>query len=233
MTQTNDILSALLSNFPIAELSSGAQRTLFETLRTRLCDAPDAAEELKNLYKVRGFSDFALGLMWIVERASKNPGQISIGPEDETLLLSSFRRAVSEGAPQDSEEPAAGQQATAGGQGEGEIDVQVFAGQLEQLSDAVQGGSGGARMLLEDLVGECDDLSGRGGDPELSELATLVKEFLKFLSENDLFDDMRVINILSNVSSTVSQWANAPLDVRPGMLEEALGMLRDFKTHFE
>lgn len=233
MTQSNDILRALLANFPAAELPSGQPQRVFESIRARLTDAPDAGEELKNLYKVKGFSDFAMGLMWMVDRAEKNPGQVSIGPEDETLLLSSFRKAMAEVSPQAAAATHVQDLVQAGGGGTGEADPTVFAGQVEQFVEAVQGGSGGMRMLLEDLVAECDSVVLRGGAPDLVEFTTLFGEFLKFISESELFDDVRVINILSNVSSSVSSWANTPADARAGLLEEALNMLRDFKTHFE
>jgi hypothetical protein len=232
MTQSNDILRALLANFPASELPSGEPQRVFENIKTRLADAPDAAEELKNLYKVKGFSDFATGLMWMVDRAEKNPGKVSIGPEDETLLLSSFRKAVSEG-PLEASEVAPGQELGPEGGTTGQSDPRVFAGQVEQFAEAVQSGSGGMRMLLEDLVADCESIAQEGGAPDLAEFASLFGEFLKFISESDLFDDVRVINILSIVSSTVWVWANAPVDGQAGLLEEALIVLRDFKTLFE
>jgi hypothetical protein len=233
MTDTNDILRTLLSNFPAGELPAGEPQRLFDVIKTRISDAPDSGEELNNLYKVQGFSDFAMGLMWMVDRAKKNPGQIAIGPEDETLLLSSFRKAIAGHAPVQAESPAEPSTPTTGGLEQTELDVQAFAGQVEQLAEAVQSGSGGTRMLLEDLVVECDTIKGNGGSPDVMEFTTLFAEFLKYLSENELFDDVRVINILSNVSSTVSQWANTPADGRAGILEDALNLLRDFKSHFE
>jgi hypothetical protein len=233
MTQSNDILRALLANFPAAELPSGEPQRVFEIVKTRITDAPDAGEELKNLYKVKGFSDFAMGLMWMVDRAEKNPGQVSIGPEDETLLLSTFRKAMAEFAPEAAMATPVLDVGQPGGGGTGESDPKEFAGQVEQFSEAVQSGSGGTRMLLEDLASECDGIVQQGGAPDLVEFATLFGEFLKYISESELFDDVRVINILSNVSSAVSSWANTPADARAGLLEEALNMLRDFKTHFE
>lgn len=233
MTQSNDLLRALLQNFPAAELPAGEPQRVFEKIKARINDAPDAGEELKNLYKVKGFSDFAMGLMWMVDRAEKNPGQVSIGPEDETLLLSAFRKAVGEGSPQAVEEAPAQESSRVGGGDTGESDPRVFAGQVEQFSESVQSGSGGTRMLLEDLTVECDSVAQQGGVPELVEFATLFGQFLKFISESELFDDVRVINIISNVSSSFSSWANAPAEGREGLLEEALTMLRDFKSHFE
>ena len=233
MTQSDDLLRALLQNFPVAELPAGEPQRLFETIKARINDAPDAGEELKNLYRVKGFSDFAVGLMWMVDRAQKNPGQAAIGPEDETLLLSSFRKAVVEGSPRAAQEAPAQEPGQVEGGGTGESDPRVFAGQVEQFAESVQSGSGGTKMLLEDLTAECDSVVQQGGVPELVEFATLLGQFLKYISEGELFDDVRVINILSNVSSSFSGWANAPAEGREGLLEEALTMLRDSKSHFE
>lgn len=233
MTDTNDILRTLLSNFPAGELPPGEPQRLFDVIKARISDAPDSGEELNNLYKVRGFSDFAMGLMWMVDRAKKNPGQIAIGPEDETLLLSSFRKAIAGHAPVVADTPVQTPPPSTGGLETTELDVQAFAGQVEQLAEAVQSGSGGTRMLLEDLVVECETIKSGGGAPDSLEFAALFGEFLKYISESELFDDVRVINILSNVSSTVSQWANTSAGDRAGVLEDALNLLRDFKSHFE
>jgi len=233
MTDTNEILRTLLSNFPAGELPVGEPQRLFGQIRARLDQAPDASEELKNLYKVSGFSDFAMGLMWMVDRAQKNPGQISIGPEDETLLLSSFRKAIGARLAAESETPAEPAAPVSESVIGSELDVQAFAGQVEQLAEAVQSGSGGTQMLLEDLLVECESVTSRGGDSDVVGFASMFSDFMKYISEKELFDDVRVINILSNVSSTVSQWANTPADGRAGILEEALNLLRDFKTHFE
>ena len=228
MTQSNEILRTLLSNFPLAELPTGEQQSVFESVKNRLVEAPDSGEELKNLYRVTGFSQFAMGLMWMVDRAEKKPGQIAIGLEDETLLLSSFRKAMAE-------QSSPGQQSASAAEVKeiGEADEKAFAGQVEQFSESVQSGSGGTRMFLEDLVTESETIARQGGASELVEFSSLLAEFLKFISERELLDDVRVINIVSNVSSTISQWANTPPDARTGIMEEALNMLRDFKTQFE
>ena len=227
MTQPNAVLQSILSNFPAAELGSSEQQRVFEGVKSRLLGAPDAGEELKVLFKVTGFADFAMGLMWMIDRAEKSSGQIEFGPEDETLLLSAFRRAVGE-VP---DTPPAAAEGTAGGD-IGEVD-KTFATLVDQFSEAVQSGSGESKILLQDLVSECENVATRGGAEDIVELASLLAEFLKYITQSDLMDDVRVINIVSNVSSVVSQWSSTPASGRQGILEEALGSLRDFKSHFE
>jgi hypothetical protein len=223
MTQSNDILQSILSNFPVSELGSDTQQRLFESIKNRLIGAPDSFEELKTLYKVNGFADFATGLMWMVERAEKTSGQTAIGPEDETLLLSSFRKAAGEQAPsQEGSPPSADDEGEKG-----------FASLVEQFAEAVQSGAGESKMLLQDLISECESIGRRGGAADFVELSSYLAEFLKYISESDLLDDVRVINILSNASSVVSQWSITAASAREGILEEALASLRDFKSHFE
>ncbi len=206
---------------------------MFESIRSRLIDAPDSSEELKNLYKVKGFSDFATGLMWIVDRAIKNPGLAAIGPQDETLLLSSFRKAMAEIPSSGQESAPVAEVAVSSAKGAGTFDEKAYASQVEQLSDAIQSGSGGVKMLLEDLANESQAIGSRGEPAELTEFSTLLSEFLKYIGQNELLDDVRVINILSNVSSNISQWSKTPPESRADLMEETLSMLRDFKSHFE
>lgn len=224
MTQTNEVVRTLFANFPVAELGSDEQRQVFDHLKTRFGQIPDAAAELKNLYKVKGFSDFAAVMMWILERAQKDPQLAATSPEDETLLLSTFRRAMGEhGIPSSS--------LTDGGSGAN--DEKDLASQLERFSEAVQSGIEGRGAQLESLFNNCEEIASRDADADFKQFAALMAEFLKYIAESELLDDVRVINIVSNISSSVSQWAVSPSDARHRLMEEALGMLRDFRTHFE
>jgi hypothetical protein len=226
MTQTNEVVRTLFANFPIAELGSDEQRKVFDKLKTRFGQTADAAAELKNLYKVKGFSDFAAVLLWILERAQKEPQLAATSPEDETLLLSTFRRAMGEqGLPSAPVPLASG--------GTGASDETGFASQLERFSEVVQSGIEGRGAQLESLFNKCEGITNSTSDSDFKQFAALLADFLKYIAENELLDDVRVINIVSNVSSLVSQWAISPSEARHGLMEEALGMLRDFKTHFE
>jgi hypothetical protein len=225
MTQTNDVARTLFANFPIAELGSNEQRQVFDRLKTRFEQTSDAEAELKNLYKVKGFSDFAAVMMWILERAQKDPQLAATSSEDETLLLSTFRRAMGEQGM--SPEPAPSES------GGGATDERSFASQLERFSEAVQSGIEGRGTQLESLFNDCEGIANGSSDADFRQFGVLMTDFLKYIAESELLDDIRVINIVSNVSSSISQWAICPPDARHGMMEEALGMLRDFRTHFE
>ena len=226
MIQTNEVVRTLLANFPIAELGSDEQRQVFDRLKTRFGQTPDAAAELKDLYKVKGFSDFAAVMMWILERAQKDPQLAATSPEDETLLLSTFRRAMGEQGMPTAPDPSAGG-------GTGASDETGFALQLERFSEVVQSGIEGRGAQLEALFNTCEGIANESADADFKQFGALLADFLKYIAESELLDDVRVINIVSNISSSVSQWAISPSDARHGMMEEALGMLRDFKTHFE
>lgn len=104
---------------------------------------------------------------------------------------------------------------------------------LEQFTEAVQGGTGDRETLHRILLGiaEGPDLQAVGGDAE--QFSGLLADFVKYISDNQLFDDIRVINILSNLSSSVSQWANTSPGSRSGLLEESLSLLRTFRSQFE
>jgi len=226
MTQTNDVVQTVFASFPVAELESDEQRQVFDKLKTRFGQSSDAVEELKNLYKVKGFSDFASVMMWILERAQKDPQVAATSPEDETLLLSTFRKATGEQGLSSAPAPSAGDEP-------GVNDEKGFASQLEQFSESVQSGIEGRGAQLENLFNDCEGLANRTSDSDFRQFGALMADFLKFIAEGELLDDVRVINIVSNISSSVSQWAIAPADARHGLMEEALGMLRDFRTHFE
>jgi hypothetical protein len=226
MTQTNELVRTLFRNFPVEELGSDAQRQIFDGLKTRLAQAPDAAAELKSLYRVKGFSDFAAVMMWILERGRKDPQMAVTRPEDETLLLSTFRRAMGEQGLSSTPAPSAGG-------GPGGNDERSFASRLDKFAESVQSGVDGRGAQLEEIFNDCEQIAQRTSDPDFKQFAGLMADFLKYIAESELLDDVRVINIVSNISSSISQWSISPPEARHGLMEEALGMLRDFRTHFE
>jgi hypothetical protein len=230
MTQAQEVVQSLLSNVPVDELSTDEQRAVFEKVRERLASAPDFNAELQSLYRVKNFSDFALCLMWIVDRLEKNPLSVSANPEDETLVFSSFRRAVGEGI---SEAESAVPTEPAGATEPGSGDAADFSYLIEQFAERVQSGDESRAVILENVVTECHAIVVGEYAVDEKEFCTLLADFLTYVSENQLLDDIRVLNILSNVPSPVAQWANAAPNARAGLLEEATSVLRDFRSHFE
>jgi hypothetical protein len=235
MADQQEVLASILESFPLAELTSVEEKEAFIGIKNRLLSGSDVQQELKMLYRVNGFSDFATGLLWVVERSAQTPDATGISSEDETLLLSSFRRAFGESGT--TPEPKVGavesvSDSGTGGGGGGEAE-QYLATALERFSEAVQGGTEERESLHTSLLALAEGPGIQEVGGEGAEFAGYLADFLKYISENQLFDDIRVINIFSNISSGVAQWANTPPEGRAGLLEESMGMVRDFKSQFE
>lgn len=228
MTQAQEVVQDLLNRVPVDELSSDEQRAVFEKVKERLASASDLSAELRSLYQVKNFSDFALCLMWIAERAERNPLMLAASPEDETLVFSCFRRALGEGLSTEAV-AAAPTMPPAAGVG----DPAGFAFLIEQFAERVQSGDESRLVLLDNLVKECGGVVAGEYAPDQKEFCSLLVDFLNYVSENELLDDIRVLNILANIPSPVAQWASAAPDARTGLLEEATSVLRDFRSHFE
>ena len=218
------VLATILESFPVAELTDEQAQT-FLAIKRQILSSADAQEELKTLYKVNGFSDFAAGLLWVVDRSEKSPAAVGISMDDETLLLASFRRALGEQVAEPT--PAVG-----GEEGGGGAEV-AFASALERFSEAVQGGTDDREAFHISLLGmaESPDVQAIGGDG--AQFASYLADFLRYMFDNQLLDDIRIINILSNISTSLSVWASTPPDGRSGMLEDSLSLLRDFRSQFE
>ncbi len=58
-------------------------------------------------------------------------------------------------------------------------------------------------------------------------------EFLTYIETNQYIDDVRVMNIVTNVQEPYTLWSKTPPDQRSGILDPAIEMLRDFKVMFE
>ncbi len=239
MSQAKDVLQALLGNVPTEELSLDEQRTVFEKIKQRLASAPDLRTELLSLYKVKGFSDFALSLMWVARQTERDPLMVSVSPEDTTLVFSSFRRAMGESAflqagtsgalrmPGDVTEDVG----VTGPVGSG--DARTFSVLLEQFVESVQGGDEQRTDLLESVVKECEAIAAGDFPYDYREFCSLLAESLNYVSGNQLLDDIRVLNIFANIPAAIAQWADTAPEGRAGLLAEEIGVLRDFKSHFE
>jgi len=110
----------------------------------------------------------------------------------------------------------------------------IFAGLLEKFLEAVQGGSDDRSTLMSDVKKECNTVLALSSPPEeYKQFCQLLVEFLQYITDNQFLDDVRVMNIVSNIQDPVSQWARTEPGGRTGLLDPAIEILRDFKTMFE
>ena len=116
----------------------------------------------------------------------------------------------------------------------GEADEKTFSLLFEKLLEAVQSGTDERSLLSEQLVKEAEKVqAATDADEEYSVFCRLLVEFLDYVAINSLYDDIRAMNILSNVFDPFSQWIKADPGARLGLLEQPIEMLREFRTLFE
>jgi hypothetical protein len=109
-----------------------------------------------------------------------------------------------------------------------------FANLLERLLESVQSGNDDRTILLSNVLGECNAVLTAGSTPEdYKQFCQLLVEFLQYISDNQYLDDIRVMNIVSNIQDPVNQWARSEQNNRTGLLDPAIEILRDFRTMFE
>ncbi|MBI4418264.1 MAG: hypothetical protein HY563_05770 [Ignavibacteriales bacterium] len=269
MTRAQQYIQSLMENVVEGQIASDTYRLMFVKITRTLSDAEDFEGELRKLYKVAGFSTFALSLMWIAEEVEKNPAKAEYTLQEQSLVVSHFRYAIGdlelpplgedipapalpEPAPEvlaseetpampahlEMEPPAplaeTGQETfaaapiAAGSESE-------FAALMEKFVEAMQSGSEEREGILQSVLAQCNGfmVEGSGAPADLKEFCGFLVEFLKYITENGFMDDVRVMNILSNVSAPVSSWAQAAGDARDGMLAEGIEILRTFKSLFE
>jgi hypothetical protein len=98
----------------------------------------------------------------------------------------------------------------------------------------VQSGNDDRTKLLSDIINECNTILATGSASEdYKQFCRLLTEFLKYIANNQYLDDVRVMNILSNIQDPFAQWARSLPNNRTGLLDSVIDVLRDFKTMFE
>jgi hypothetical protein len=121
--------------------------------------------------------------------------------------------------------------------GGGEVNTEQelrFAGLLEKLLESVQSGSDDRTKLLSDVLHECTIVISSGSSAQdYKHFSNLLSEFLQYISKNQYMDDVRVMNILSNIQDPFAQWAHGKQEERAEFLVSINDILRDFKTMFE
>jgi hypothetical protein len=274
MDRSQQYISTLLERVPRTELADPEHATTFERIRERLSGGQDLQAQLKELYRVASFSDFALGLMWIAEKVESDTSKLESSSEEENFVLGLLKRAfgeVSQGegmspvspseqpvgfdfAPQPSSEPTLstepmqagssddGASATAGfgevssaPSSEGvTLSEQNFVSNLEKLLESVQSGSEERVKYLNEVSKIAEGIvAGEGFEQDCKTYCSHLIEFLAYISTNQIYDDIRVMNLISNVYDPFSQWVKTDPASRMGTLEQSIEMLRDFKTLFE
>ncbi len=276
MSQARDHIAALLARLPQeGELSPDQQATL-ASIREKIETTADIQQELKNLFKVKNFSEFALSLMWVVERSENNASS----PEEETTVLTLFRNAVADSATQVGAQAAEGEffgappssdlaveipvldELPQGMEAEQQVEpeppqehqdvegvsepavegtsmpvedhIKKFGLMLETFSTAVQSGADDRTSLLEQIVNENNVVGATAGFPEeYKQYCRYLTDFLQYIFANQFLDDVRVMNIVTNIQDPFATWAAAPSEAREGVLGPGIEILRDFKTMFE
>lgn len=356
MSRSKQYLVSLLESVPITELSDFEHRSAFDQIKSRIAEAEDVVGELKVLYRVNNFSDFALNLLWIAEKVERDPSMLESTPEEQNLTLEAFRRAMGDtgegvgtaastmpaeeisteptaetpsgfgfesttevptgfpsepeptlasdlpvessieqapesmsvfgptsepsadamagfgptsdqettadsmagfGPPSESmtdfpsapsleptlepmadfpsfEQPGAEMPAAPASAGEGGAEAQ-FAKLVEQFVEAVQTGAENRDAMKEQVLSACAAVlsEGSGATEDYRNFSQVFTEFINYIFDNQLVDDIRVMNLLSNVTDPVWAWARADEAGRAGMMNAAYDVLRDYKSLFE
>jgi hypothetical protein len=95
MTQSQQYLVSMVERLPIEDLPSDAQRSTFGHILTRLSSAENINAELRRLYRVKGFSEAALGMLWVVDQTDRDSGRPEANGDEETFVFARVRRALS------------------------------------------------------------------------------------------------------------------------------------------
>ncbi|MEX2116187.1 MAG: hypothetical protein WEB37_04820 [Bacteroidota bacterium] len=279
MTRAQQYIQSLMENVAEGQTSTDDYRLTLAKIGRKLAESEDFESEMRSLYKVAGFSTFALAIMWVAERVEADPSKLDYTPEEQSLIVSHFRFAIGDlgvtplgGGPSSGADQAVAEFTPAPGTQEppatveenpempthlqmetaGPIDDSEkasyapppgpatglegqFAALMEKFVEAMQSGSDQRDGLVQSVLAQSTAMmpEGSGVPDDLREFCAHLVEFLRYITENGFMDDVRVMNILSNVSGPVSLWAQAPPDGRSGILAEGTEILRTFKSLFE
>ena len=260
MTHIQVVVDALFERFPPEELGGGSERGQFERLRSTLTETEEWPGTLRRLYQAEQCDELALGLMWLTERLGAEPERREPGPEEEEVFFRALRRGLglqqaefgrfaAEAMPTFSEpqpdqtgagpgdvasEPVVSPFTEGGPETEGTSDPEIFGRILERFLEAVQSGSDDRASLLERLRASCTMIgSDASTGEEYQRYAVLIRDFLSYISEHQLLDDVRVMNLVTNIQDPFGQWLSTPEGDRAGILDQCHEMHKDFRTMFE
>ena len=257
----------MLHRLPKWELSLYEHQTTLDKIRERLASTNNLQEELRRLYTVKDYSEFAMSLIWMAEKVERNAEKYDSTPEEDELVFSLYRKAVGEGlAPTlpptfEFTLPAQEQTTTSPVVAEpkqndsiwGDLTsfsntvqeqpmavpaasspVKSFSALLDQVLQAIQSGADDRSSLLDTLIAECKNILADANTPEeCRSFCQPLQEFLDYVVADELIDDIRVMNIISNIQGPFAQWEQADSGNRAGILDGAIEILQDFRTMFE
>ncbi|MBF8249054.1 MAG: hypothetical protein HW374_1854 [Bacteroidetes bacterium] len=110
---------------------------------------------------------------------------------------------------------------------------QEHAALFEKFIEALQGGTEDRMALLDQLVQRCHEVAASDAPQEYKDYSQMLTTLLKSLTDNQMLDDVRAMNMLSAVLDPFSQWAKTDPGSRSGIIEPGVESLRGFIALFE
>jgi hypothetical protein len=116
----------------------------------------------------------------------------------------------------------------------GTSDPEIFGRLLERFLESVQSGSEDRTELLGRLRANCRAVRADSTQPEeYQRYAEVLDDFLGYIDQHQLMDDIRVMNLVTNLQEPFGQWVSTDEESRTGILEQCVDMHREFRTMFE
>ncbi|MCU0452340.1 MAG: hypothetical protein MUE68_01655 [Bacteroidetes bacterium] len=116
----------------------------------------------------------------------------------------------------------------------GTSDPEIYGRLLERFLEAVQSGADDRNELLTRLRANNRAVQADASMPEeYQRYATLLDDFLGYIEDHQLLDDVRVMNLVTNLQEPFGQWLSTDEASRVGILDQCVEMQRDFRAMFE
>lgn len=116
----------------------------------------------------------------------------------------------------------------------GTSDPEIYGRLLERFLESVQSGADDRAELLARLRANNRAIQGdTTTGEEYQRYAALLDDFLGYIEEHQLLDDVRVMNLVANLQEPFGQWLATDEAGRVGILDQCVEMQRDFRMMFE
>jgi hypothetical protein len=254
MTPQQMYVDALLDSIANEPFPSEDQRELLLAVKERLATASDLGDELRRLYAVDRFADFALSLLWVQKQCDSDPERSEPTADDQYFVSLKFRQAFAEERghgpapehqeaesivenepPQEEAPPAAVTEERSPVTYAADAAEDTFPQLLEKFVIAVQAGVDDKTRLFDKVVQLATDIGQPDSEysSDLQEFCARLVEFLSYVRSNEYMDDVRTMNILSTISDAMASWSSASIETRSGLLSEGIKALSEAQSHFE